>query len=431
MTTARYIFCVVLAVLTCAASAEAHVLDEYLQATLLTLDNDNVHAVMRLVPGVAAFPDVVGTMDSDRDGTISPAEQRAYAERVLGDLSFQVDGKPVKPQLASMVFPEVGLMKQGLGEIQLEFNVLLSPGSGNRRFIFENHHQERIAAYMVNCLVPRDSNLRIVGQKRNEQQSFYQLDFTQETAAAGAGLPSQSDDRTWAATFRLGMRHIAEGSDHLLFLLVLLLVAPLAAAGKHWEKQGNLRNCLVRIGKVVTAFTVGHSVSLALAASGFVRVSSRPIEVGIAVSILVSALHALRPLFPGREAGIAGFFGLIHGLAFGTILEQLGLSRWQFVTGLAGFNIGIEAMQLIVVGVTVPSLVLLSRTRGYNVLRVGGALFAGIAAIGWIFERALSLNSSVDEFLSRIAQHGGWITGTLFLISLICWSIRKPEGIVQ
>jgi hypothetical protein len=75
-----------------------------------------------------------------------------------------------------------------------------------------------------------------VGQKRNEQQSFYQLDFVQENSADGTNATSQIDDRSWAITFRLGMRHIAEGSDHLLFLLTLLLAAPLAAAGNQWRE---------------------------------------------------------------------------------------------------------------------------------------------------------------------------------------------------
>ena len=126
-----------------------------------------------------------------------------------------------------------------------------------------------------------------------------------------------------ASAFRLGLRHIAEGTDHLLFLLALLLLAPLLVLGSRWAGFAGVRHSLLQILKVVTAFTVGHSITLALAAVGLIRVPSRPIEVLIAVSILVSAVHALRPLFPGREAVIAAFFGLIHGLAFATTLGQL------------------------------------------------------------------------------------------------------------
>jgi len=94
----------------------------------------------------------------------------------------------------------------------------------------------------------------------------------------------------------------------------------------------------------------------------------------IAVSIFVSAAHALRPLFPGRSAGIAAFFGLIHGLAFATILGQLGLGRWERVASILGFNLGIETMQLIVVAAVMPSLIFLSHPRAYRFLRIGGGL---------------------------------------------------------
>ena len=225
----------------------------------------------------------------------------------------------------------------------------------------------------------------------------------------------------FASVFRLGMRHIADGSDHLLFLLALLLPAPLLALGSRWARFAGVRHTLLQILRVVTAFTAGHSITLALAAWGLVRVPSRPIEVLIAVSILVSAIHAVRPLFPGKEAGIAAFFGLIHALAFATTFSQLGLGKWERVAGIFGFNLGIETMQLIVVAATIPSLVLLSGTRAYSLPRIGGALFAGCASVGWIVERLMNVHSSVDKIVDGVAHHAIWIVGSLFLISLICW----------
>jgi hypothetical protein len=88
--------------------------------------------------------------------------------------------------LISVEFPGVEEMKQGLGEIQIEFNADLPRGGRDRRLIFENHHQSRISAYLVNCLAPRDADIRIVAQNRNEQQSFYQLDYAQRGAASDA-----------------------------------------------------------------------------------------------------------------------------------------------------------------------------------------------------------------------------------------------------
>jgi hypothetical protein len=227
----------------------------------------------------------------------------------------------------------------------------------------------------------------------------------------------------FASKFRLGIRHIAEGTDHLLFLLALLLPAPLLAIGSRWVGFAGARHSLLQILRVVTAFSIGHSITLAIAALGLVRVSSRPIEVLIAFSILVSAAHAVRPLFPRREAVIAAFFGLIHGLAFATTLGELGLDRWQRVASILGFNLGIETTQLMVVAATMPSLVLLSRTRAYSGLRIVGALFAGCASVGWIVERLLNVHSSVDVIVDGVARHAVWTTAVVFLISLACWSL--------
>jgi len=417
--------------LSLAGVASAHRLDEYLQATLISVEKDHVQASLRLIPGVAVFRSVIASIDSNGDGVLSSAEQWAYAERVLGDLSLTADGNRLTPRLVSVHFPAIEDMKEGLGEIQIEFTVDLPRGGPNRKLIFESHHQARIAAYLVNCLVPRDPDIRIVAQTRNEQQSFYQLDYVQAGSPGPAPRPGWSGIRGWtegvgfASLFRLGMRHIAEGTDHLLFLLVLLLPAPLLASGSRWSGVAGGRRSLFRILKIVTAFTIGHSITLALAAWGLVRVPSRPIEVLIAVSILVSAIHALRPLLPGKEAGIAAFFGLIHGLAFAATLDQLGLGRWDRVAGILAFNLGIETMQLVVVAVTMPSLVLMSRTRAYGFLRIGGALFAGFASVGWIAERLFGVHNSVDVVVDVVAHHAVWIAGALFLVSLSCWRLRN------
>jgi len=402
--------------------ASAHRLDEYLQATILSVEKDRVQASMRLIPGVAVSSSVIASIDSDGDGVISETEQRAYAEQVLGDLSLTIDGSRLSPKLVSVSFPQIEQMKEGLGEIHIDFTADLPRGGPNRRLVLENHHQKQNAAYLVNCLVPSDHDIQIVGQTRNQTQSFYQLDYVQAGVPAGPKLLNWWTSTVgFASLFRLGMRHIAEGTDHLLFLLALLLPAPLIVVGSRWAGVADVRRSLVKVLRIVTAFTIGHSITLALAALGFVHVPSRPIEVLIAVSILVSAVHALRPLFPGKEAGIAAFFGLIHGLAFAATLSELGLGRWEGVAGILAFNLGIETMQLIVVAATLPSLVLMSRTSAYPVLRIGGALFAGFAAVGWIAERLLGVHNSVDVVVNGVARHAVWIAGVLFMMSLGAW----------
>lgn len=166
-------------------TASAHRLDEYLQATTISVESDRVQAQVRLTPGVAVFPMVLANIDTNADGIISEAEQRAYAERVLGDMSITIDGDQLQLRLVSLKFAKIEEMKEGGGEIQLEFDADVSSGAPNRSLIFENHHQSRIAAYLVNCLVPRDPDIRITAQKRNYQQSFYQLHYTQADVRSG------------------------------------------------------------------------------------------------------------------------------------------------------------------------------------------------------------------------------------------------------
>src|SRR5690242_10364386 len=161
------------------APASAHRLDEYLQATTIALEKDRVQAQLRLTPGVAVFRRVLSIIDTDADGSISEAEQQAYAGRVLGDLSLTIDGNHLRLHLISAQFPSIEEMKEGRGEIQLEFTADVPGGGPDRRLIFENHHQSRMAAYLVNCLVPRDPDVRITAQNRNYRQSFYQLDYVQ------------------------------------------------------------------------------------------------------------------------------------------------------------------------------------------------------------------------------------------------------------
>jgi hypothetical protein len=411
-------------------TALAHRIDEYLQATILSLESNRVQASMRLIPGVLVASSVIANIDRDGDGVFSEIEERAYAQRVLGDLSISIDGKSLQPKLVSWSFPQAAQMRDGLGEIHIEYTVDytsdLPPGAQKRNLLLTNHHLSHTSVYLMNVLVPRDHNIRILAQKRNEQQSLYELDYQQMVAIDAAPRRPLAGARIWlngvqfSSLFHLGMRHIAEGTDHLLFLLVLLLPAPLLASGLRWGRPFGIRESLLRILGIVTAFTVGHSITLTLAAFGAVTIPSRPVEILIAVSILVSAVHAFRPIFPGKEALIAAFFGLIHGLAFAATLSRLGLGHWEQVAGILAFNLGIETMQMLVVAAVLPSLMLMSRTRAYPILRIGGAAFAGAASVGWIVERLLDVQTPVDTIVNAFARHALLIAVNLFLVSLAC-----------
>lgn len=240
---------------------------------------------------------------------------------------------------------------------------------------------------------------------------------TMKVTALTINLESGS---VWSGTyalFRLGATHILEGTDHLLFLLILRLPAPLQAAGRRWRGTVGARTAIGRIALTTLAFTLGHSLSLALSAFGNLDIPARPVEAFIAGSILVGAVHAIRPLFPGREAVIAGFFGLGHGMAFSLVLADMHLSSGQLALSLAGFNLGIEAMQLLLVLLALPSLLLLTRLRGRSALRNTCAALTAGAALGWLLDRV-----GVPNPVARAADSAGSHTSQLFLV-LVCTAV--------
>jgi hypothetical protein len=201
--------------------ALAHRLDEYLQGTILAVEKNRMDAQITLTPGVAVFPILIAEIDTDGDGSISATEQRAYVDRVLGDLSLKIDGRRLTPRLLSMEFPAIEEMREGRGEIRIEFEASLPSGGPNRKLTLENHHQKGIAAYQVNCLVPRNRDIRILAQKRNYTQSFYELDYVQ------AGMRSNSLAAAWMQVIGKpqGIGKPLETIALLLFAWVALLWA--------------------------------------------------------------------------------------------------------------------------------------------------------------------------------------------------------------
>ena len=225
--------------------------------------------------------------------------------------------------------------------------------------------------------------------------------------------------RGFAGVFRLGERHIAEGTDHLLFLLALLLPAPLLAAGHRWGGYAGSKTALWRIVKIASSFTLGHSLTLILGALGWVHLPSALIESAIALSIFVSAIHALVPIFRGREIFIAGGFGLVHGLAFASTLTDFGFDSLTLVSSVFAFNIGIEVVQLLVILITMPWLVLLARTRFYSPLRIAGACLTGVAAIAWFFERAFGWPNPIGPIVENAASHAIWLVIGLAALAIL------------
>jgi hypothetical protein len=162
-----------------AAPVFAHTLDEYVQATLVSVERDQILASVRLKPGVEVFPEVFRAIDTDSDGDLSKKEQATYLQRVIGDIAFSVDGARLEPRMLWGRWSSMDDMKEGRGEILIELAAPISPRSGPRKLVIENRHQPRISAYLANSLVPRDPAIRIVAQNRSDNQSVYELQYLQ------------------------------------------------------------------------------------------------------------------------------------------------------------------------------------------------------------------------------------------------------------
>ncbi|MBC7989017.1 MAG: HupE/UreJ family protein [Luteimonas sp.] len=189
---------------------------------------------------------------------------------------------------------------------------------------------------------------------------------------------------------REGIHHILIGYDHLAFLISLLLPAALIRRNKAWQPAQSLRASFLHVLGIVTAFTVAHSLTLSLAALGWITPASRPVEAAIAASVLLAALNNLWPIVTKRIWAIGFAFGLIHGFGFAGALSELGLPMKSRLLSLIGFNLGVEVGQLLVVAVLLPVLYLLRRQRFYSnlVMPVSSLAVAGLAA-WWLYQRIL------------------------------------------
>lgn len=191
----------------------------------------------------------------------------------------------------------------------------------------------------------------------------------------------------WAQFFDYageGVWHIWIGFDHLLFLISLLLPSVLAAprfAPALWD-----------VFKVVTAFTVAHSITLALAALAVISLPSRLVESAIAFSVIVAALNNLWPLVDRGRWLVAFGFGLVHGFGFASVLTDLGLPQESLLLALVGFNLGVEGGQLAIVSVFLPLAYALRHTWIYRrMIFVGGSAVIALVAAVWMIERVFDL----------------------------------------
>ena len=189
-----------------------------------------------------------------------------------------------------------------------------------------------------------------------------------------------------------GAHHIWIGYDHMLFLISLLLPAVLIRRRRNWIAAESGKAVALKVAGIVTAFTLAHSITLTLAALGFVQLPSRLVESAIALSVILAAINNVKPLVTDRTWAFAFGFGLLHGFGFASALADLGLPRDALALCLLAFNLGVEFGQMCVVAVLLPIAFLLRRSAFYRrVILVPGSLLIALLAFLWLIERVFDM----------------------------------------
>lgn len=212
-------------------------------------------------------------------------------------------------------------------------------------------------------------------------------------------IPLHSVHKPWQELLNYayeGVWHIWIGYDHILFLLSLLLPAALMREGHVWQAKPGVARAFWDVLAVVTAFTLAHSITLSLAALGYIVLPTRWVESAIAASVAIAALNNIFPVFVNRRTWFAFGFGLIHGMGIASVLLDMGLPDTQRLYSLLGFNLGVEVGQLAIVSLAFPFITLLSRHRYYPALVMkAGSTCIVIVALCWLAERSLNFQMNI------------------------------------
>lgn len=211
-------------------------------------------------------------------------------------------------------------------------------------------------------------------------------------APADASWTLSGDEGLLAAGFfdfvREGIWHIWIGYDHIAFLLLLLLPAVLRRKGGQWIAESSMRSVAIDVTKIVTAFTLAHSITLSAAALNLVNLPGNAVEMAIAASVVFAGLHNIFPDRLGPRWILAFGFGLIHGFGFANVLSELGNGSLLLLE-LIGFNLGVEIGQLAIALVFVPMIFLFRSTNTYRQALVPlSSLAIAVLAGFWFYQRA-------------------------------------------
>jgi nickel/cobalt exporter len=192
------------------ADAEAHRLDEYLQAARLSLIPDRVVLELDLTPGVAIAPEVIGLVDRDADQVISSQEAREYGQQALSGITLTLDGRPLNLILDRVEIPSAADLRAGRGTIELRAGAAVERlAAGRHDLRFRNDHHPGSAVYLINALHPENPAIQVASQHRDPAQREGRIEYEVN--------PSSRPHWLWlCAGLACFHRHIAAGFNRLM-----------------------------------------------------------------------------------------------------------------------------------------------------------------------------------------------------------------------
>ncbi|MEO5656666.1 MAG: HupE/UreJ family protein [Nitrospiria bacterium] len=317
-------------------------------------------------------------LDPNDDGTITWGELRArhteIAAYLLSRLSIVADGRPC-PSVSSAHL--VDRHTDGT------YTVLRFAADCGK-----DPHAVELGYHLFADLDPQHRGLLRLEYQGQTRTAVFGPDHPLQRFDLGVLQPW----RQFVDFGREGVWHIWMGFDHLLFLLALLLPSVLTRAQGRWRAVEAFRPAFVSVLKIVTGFTVAHSITLSLAALGVIHLPSRWVESAIAASVVLGAANNVYPLLHRRLWMVAFGFGLIHGFGFAAVLADLGLPQHALLRALVGFNLGVEVGQLALVAAFLPLAFVFRRSWMYQRFTlIGGSAIIAVVAGMWLIERALDI----------------------------------------
>ena len=325
--------------------------------------------------------DLIFDLDHDRDGQVTWGETQARSAELktwlgqgialsalgqgctLGDADLQASQHADGMYLSALWTPVcLGLTDVAHASLALRYGLIFA--------------QDNLHRGLLKVDLPGNQSSALLSPERPEAQV------------------SVADSSAWRVFGRYaieGVWHIWIGIDHIVFLLSLLVLAPLQSSRQrvvHWQAAQQARPVVLDVLAVVTAFTVAHSITLGLTITGWLTPPADLVEPAIALSVVLAALNNLLGFSALQRWRLALVFGLVHGFGFASVLLDLGLPTSSLLAALGGFNIGVELGQLAIVGVFLPLAWALRRTRFYRwVLVTGGSVAIVVLGVFWTLQR--------------------------------------------